>query len=366
VSDLGRATMDKPMDAMTARPGILSRRLLAAAAAAVVVALAALPAAADPPPAGIGTTSHGFLVKRGVFTTIDHPDAAAIPRTPDGQTGTGTTGINDHGQIVGVYESRDRVVRHFVRDQRGRFTIIADPPGTRSDDLSYETTDINNRGQIVGFYNDDRGFTTTGFLRTKRGRFVDINVPGSQLTGPFKVNDRRQVVGIYVDAAGALHGFRWEDGEYETIDVPGATATAVLGVNNRGQMVGSYIDAAGAYHGFLRHRGGDVTTLPEAPGAAPTAGGTQPVGVNDQGQIIGLAYDSEGGSRGFLYERGRFRMIAGPAATFTRGLDINNRRQIVGDYGTKPPLTARSSRAGRVDLGGGLRSDAGGGGRWLP
>jgi hypothetical protein len=40
-------------------------------------------------------------------------------------------------------------------------------------------------------------------------------------------------------------------------------------------MVGSYIDADGAYHGFVRDRRGAVTTLPEAPGADPASGGTQ-------------------------------------------------------------------------------------------
>ena len=127
-------------------------------------------------------------------------------------------------------------------------------------------------------YNDDQGSTTTHFLRTRKGRFVDIEVPGSQVTGALKINDRRQVVGLYVDAGaqpdpdgslppGAIHGFVWHDGDYTTVDVPGAAATVVLGINNRGQMVGSSIDPEGGYHGFLRDNGGAVTTLPEAPGA---------------------------------------------------------------------------------------------------
>jgi hypothetical protein len=152
---------------MTSPPSIASRKrriaLSAAASIAAVLAIDAAPASADVPPAGFGTTSHGFLAKNGVLTTIDHPDAATIPRSPDSQTGTGTTGINDRGETVGVYEGRDRIVRHFVRDRRGRFKIIADPPGTSGDRLSYETTDINNRGEIVGFYNDDQGFTTAAF-----------------------------------------------------------------------------------------------------------------------------------------------------------------------------------------------------------
>jgi uncharacterized membrane protein len=238
-----------------------------------------------------------------------------------------------------------------VRDRKGRFTILDDPPGTpRSDRLSYEMTDINNRGEITGFYNDEQGNTTTGFLRTRKGRFVDINVPGSELTAPFKVNDRRQVVGSYFDAAGASHGFLWEDGDFQTIDVSGAAATGAIGINNRGQIVGFYIDAGGKPHGFLRDRRGAVTTLPEAPGADPAIEATIPDAINDRGQIVGGVVDSQGVTRGFLLERGRFRLIEGPDAVYTLARDINNRGWIVGDYESKRPVGARSSKAGRADL----------------
>jgi uncharacterized membrane protein len=319
---------------------------LVTTAAALLAALGAASAHADTPPAGAGSTIHGFVTGRGVLTAIDHPDAATVPATPSGQTGTGTLGVNDRGQILGVYEGRDRIVRHFVRDRKGRFVILDDPPGRSGDGLTYEAVDINNRGEIVGFYNADDGSTTTGFLRTRRGRFVDINVPGSVATGPLKLNDRHQVVGLYVDTGGAVHGFLWDDGRFATIDVPGATATGVLGINNREQMVGFYVDAGGAYHGFVRERDGGITTLPQAPGAEPTMGGTQPASINDRGQIVGLGYDARGGSRAFLLERGRFTLFDGTGdATYTRALDVSNRGQIVGDYGTRPPAGARSATA---------------------
>ena len=311
-----------------------TRALATAAVLAVAAVSTTATAQADTPPAGAGTTSHGYVTEHGVATTIDHPDAATVPSTPDGQTGTGTLGINDRGQVVGVYESPDRVVHHFVRDRKGRFTTIADPPGVKTDRLSYETTDINNRGQIVGFYNDDQGSTTSGFLREENGRFRPIAVPGAQVTGPFRINDRGQIVGLVADARG-VHGFLWQHGKATTVDVPGATATLLFGINNRGQMVGVYVDGDGNYRGFLRDRNGHVTTI-DAPGAAQQAGGTQLSSVNEHGQIVGAVFDAQGSSRGFRYERGHFTWIDQPGATYTRALDIDNHGHVVGDYGTKP------------------------------
>src|SRR5215211_224742 len=318
----------------------LVRTVVVGIAAVALAAPAAMPASADPPAAAAGTTSHGFLAARGVLDAIDHPDATTVPASPNGQAGTGTTAINDRGQILGAYEGADRVIRHFVRDRQGRFTEIEEPPGGSTFD---EYVDINNRGEIVGFYNDDDGVTTTGFLRSRKGRFTGINVPGSLVTGPLKLNDRRQVVGIYVDPGGTLHGFLWDDGDFETIDVPGAAATAVLGIDNRARMVGSYIDAQGAYRGFLRERDGDITAIPEAPGAEPTMGGTQPAAINERGQIVGVAYDGRGGSRGFLLDAGVFTPLDGTRdAIYTRALDVNDHVQIVGDYGTRPAIAAGS------------------------
>ena len=317
---------------MTTRANTLRRLLVAAATAVVLAALAASSAPAQAPPEA-GTTGHGFLVDAGVITTIDHPDAPTIPALPDGQAGTLTVGINDRGEVVGVYGDTELFTRKFVRDRRGRFTLIDDPPSGSA----YEIVDINNRGEITGFYNDAQG-TTTGFLRTKKGRFKTLEVPGSQVTAAFRINDRREVVGWYQDAGGVMHGFLWDGGDFETIDVTGAVATALFGINNRGQMVGFYVDDAGAGHGFLRDRKGHVTVLPHAPGVDPTVERTVPSSINDRGRIVGGVVDARGRSRGFLLERRVFTMIDGaPDAVYTRALDINNRGHIVGDYATRPP-----------------------------
>jgi probable HAF family extracellular repeat protein len=59
-----------------------------------------------PPPHGL--VAHGFLDTNGTFTTIDFPGAGAAD----------ATGINDHGQIVGVYGADLQATQYFLDTQR--------------------------------------------------------------------------------------------------------------------------------------------------------------------------------------------------------------------------------------------------------
>jgi uncharacterized membrane protein len=107
-------------------------------------------------------------------------------------------GINDLGQIVGVY--LDGTGFHSFLDKRGVFTTI-DPPGQVA-----LATSINNLGQIAGSFPfcDDTG--CPGFLDTN-GVFTTISVPGAIYTVPEGINDLGQIVGIYADSAGLPGAF---------------------------------------------------------------------------------------------------------------------------------------------------------------
>ena len=74
----------------------------------------------------------GFRLRRGKFTTIDHPDA---------DLETAAYGVNNRGQIVGGYDKAG-IVHAFLLD-RGRYKTIDFPGATRSN-----AARINARGRF--------------------------------------------------------------------------------------------------------------------------------------------------------------------------------------------------------------------------
>lgn len=65
------------------------------------------------------------------------------------------------------------------------------------------------------------------------------------------INNSGVIVGLYLEANGAEHGFVKSGGSFTTIDFPKSTLTDVFSINAQGQIVGRYTDTAGVTHGFL-------------------------------------------------------------------------------------------------------------------
>jgi probable HAF family extracellular repeat protein len=228
------------------------------------------------------STSHGFLLDNGSYTTFDAPGhiigwADLIP-FPGGRIG-----INNSGQIVGAYGDASGVVHGFLLDQ-GSYTTL-DVPGAQ-----YTFANgINASGQIVGYYWDAfPPATIHGFL-LDQGNYSTLDMPSWNDTFPTGINDSRQIVGsLGNDPLGDWYSFLGDSGNYTMLDVQ----ALVFGINNAGQIVGAYIGGS-TIHGFLFDQGG-YTTL-DVPGASYTSA----QGINDSGQIVG-AYTDAGGTHGFL------------------------------------------------------------------
>ena len=78
--------------------------------------------------------------------------------------------------------------------------------------------------------------------------------PNATLTQAWDVNAGGDVVGVYRDSDGRIHGYlRSADGEFTSIDFPGATLTRASGINTDGDIVGTYV-ASGVQHAFVRSK----------------------------------------------------------------------------------------------------------------
>jgi hypothetical protein len=90
----------------------------------------------------------------------------------------------------------------------------------------------------------------------RKGTFSAFTFPKSTNTTAFGMNNKDMIVGSYVDAQGASHGFvlthPLNNAKWASIDEPdGIGTTVVNGVNDLGQLVGFYVDKAGNTDGFL-------------------------------------------------------------------------------------------------------------------
>jgi probable HAF family extracellular repeat protein len=324
--------MTSPRRSRTFRPHRLSFTI-AAALAITVASVAAAQEDSQRPQRDAAAKEQtrdvpGFLLDNGRYITIDAPRRLweTVPQ------GIGPIGLNDHEQIVGSYIDDRGVAHGFLLDRRrGRFIDI-DVPGAPAT----QAEDINNGGQIVGKYarpGQDLGSTTLRGFLLDRGRFIRLDFPGAQQTIAHGINARGQVVGEYTDRAGRIHGFFWTRGRFTAIDGParGNETTALNRINDRGQMLGIFGPPDVRARGFVSSSG--MST----PFAFPGARFTIAYGLNNRGQIVGVATNQNPNLptevQAFILAKGiggPFTPLDRPGRSITVPFDINNRSQIVG------------------------------------
>jgi hypothetical protein len=192
--------------------------------------------------------SHGFVLSGGTYSTVDYPGAA----------GTALDSVNPSGEMAGATCSdpacgvfgATNVTHSFLVSKKGDFSATFDPPGAASSSTSV----VMPNGAVVGTYTTLSGTTCStqcqGYV-LYHGVYATITYPGSSFTFAGGANAEGVIVGIYVDASGAGHGFLF-NGAYTSFDYPGAILTEATGINPSGVIVGLYTDSANVTHGFIR------------------------------------------------------------------------------------------------------------------
>ncbi len=127
-----------------------------------------------------------------------------------------------------------------------------------------------------------------------------------------------------------------------TIDAPGAVSTEAIFINPAGVIVGQYVDANGAYHGFVRSLDGIVTSV-DAPSAGTGPGeGTEPWSINPAGEITGWYTDSAGLTHGFVRAQdGTFSTFDAPGADVPSGVPC-----------TPPVICSNGTQGGTINAAG--------------
>src|SRR6185295_11167834 len=112
-------------------------------------------------------------------------------------------GINNLKRIVGSYVDTSGVSHGFLL-KKGVFTSI-DPRGA----AGARAAGINIFGHIVGLWTDDPSCSdcfTKAFLRTPRG-LEELKFPGALETVAYGINAVGQIVGGYLGKDDVFHGY---------------------------------------------------------------------------------------------------------------------------------------------------------------
>lgn len=184
---------------------------------------------------------HGFKLVGTTYTSIDYPAATE---------GTVASGINKSGEIVGSWG--DSTTSHGFLLSKGVFTSI-DVPGA----FYTIAWGINSTGEIVGWYG--ASFSDShGFLYSK-GTFTTLDYPGYSENFVADINDSGVIAGGYGDFVTVNgveyqweHCYVYESGQFTTCDAPFGppAATQVWHLNNYGVISGFYADSSSTVYGF--------------------------------------------------------------------------------------------------------------------
>lgn len=230
--------------------------------------------------------------------------------------------INDRGQVVGQFTDATGTPHGFVY-QNDSFCQL-DYPNARETNI----LDINNYGQLVGMITT--ATATLGFVYDRRTFSPPLIYPGSRnLTIPNGINDRGEIVGVH-DAPPQGGSFYYAIGVHKFLAYPSGQGTNAQRINNSRQIIGDFSDAAGT-HSFVYLENLGIFTPPFNCSKAPRIAFR---GINNAGQIVGGCVDAQGLEHPFIYADGSMHPVLIPGATTASINDISDCGQITGNFGS--------------------------------
>ncbi len=227
---------------------------------------------------------HGMLLAGTKLTTVDNKACSASTFA--------FYGINSAGTAVGWCANAKTGEDTGYVYSKGTFTAVKFPKG-----IGTEATGINDKGEIVGLYFDSAG-VQHGFSK-KGTKYTSIDVKGDTSTTAWGINNAGDITVYAVNSAGtAYDAFLYNGKTFKKISDPKAAGlgTVVHTPNNKGDIDGTYYanSSSTETHGFLFH-GGKYYDADDPKG--PTL--SRADGLNDKLEIVGRYSSSTGAILGF-------------------------------------------------------------------
>jgi len=210
-----------------------------------------------------------------------------------------------------------------------------DYPGTGNSTLPQK---INERGDIVGVFIDSLG-VSRGFVRFSDGSFSAPIVEPNDTVGFTQargINNSRTVCGDYATSDANSHGFFLSGGTFTEYNVPGALSTDVFGINDVADFAGDFSDNDVIGQAYVSV-GGTLTSF-----SVPAAIATLAYQLNNSKQlVVGYYVDGSGILHGYYRDaNGALHFpIDPPGSTATVLFGDNDRNWVVGRYADSSGVT---------------------------
>jgi probable HAF family extracellular repeat protein len=317
---------------------ILAAALLSATAVFGQAVKTAATTAQSPPARTPNLVSEGTLCAVVAATSVARPTAATAQKHPATE-GTARyrivdlgqalqnaealgMGLNLAGDVAGWTETGDGACAAVVWHGAKRI-----PLGHLPNERQSFAVSINGRGQAVGLSREPDDIRYNHAFLAQNGRMRDLGALGGKYSIARDINERGQVVGEAITAAGNRHAFLWANGAMHDLGaLRGGDTSAAAGINDAGRIVGGgNIEPNGKDHAFLWSEG-VYTDL----GLLPGGSFSYAKAINRAGQIVGWADNGEGDIRPVLWDGKTMRDLGTLGDSPSSAWSLNNRGQVVG------------------------------------
>jgi len=242
---------------------------------------------------------------------------------------TDTYGLNNAGVIAGDYVDSKSVQHGMLLAGTKLTTIDNKACSAIAGTGGIAFYGVNSAGVAAGWCTSAKTGLDIAFTYSK-GKFTTVSFPKSNGTQANGINDKGEVVGLYLDSVNITHGFSLVGKKYTSLDPKGESNTVAWGVNNAGQVTVYGTNSAGTFDSFLL-TGKTFKNInnPKAKGGT----GTIVHAPANNGDIDGTYYNSAGSEMGWLLHKGKYYDVVDPGGV-TRADGINDKAELVGRYGS--------------------------------